>query len=99
MMQQEIRRNQQLLMDAQRMGQLLSTLDARPHIGPSKLGSLVETNRGTFFLAISMGQLAVDGEHYWVVSTASPVGQLLVGQAAGQGFVFNDVAYVINRVV
>ena len=98
MMQQEIARNQGLLGDAQRMEQLLAALDTRPHTGPSKLGSLIATNRGIFFLAISIGQLAVAGTSYWVVSTASPVGQLLVGREAGQAFVFNGVSYKINRV-
>ena len=98
MMQQEIGRNQRLLMDAQRMELLLASLDARPHSGPSKLGSLVATDRGTFFLAISIGQLALAGTSYWVVSTASPIGQLLLGREAGQAFTFNGVKYVIDHV-
>ncbi|WP_353129227.1 3-oxoacyl-ACP synthase [Parapedobacter pyrenivorans] len=98
MMQQEIARNQQLLMDALRMGQVLVALDARSHKGTAKLGSLVTTNHGTFFLAISIGQLIVGEANYWVVSTASPIGQQLVGREAGQEFTFNGVTYAIGHV-
>jgi len=98
MMQQEIARHQQLLTDAERMGQLLASLDARPHSGPAKLGSLVETNHGTFFLAISVGRLEVGGNTYWVVSTASPIGSRLVGVQAGSRFSFNHTEYTIKQV-
>lgn len=98
MMQQEIARHQQLLMDAERMGQVLASLDARPHSGPAKLGSLIETNHGTFFLAISAGRLEVGGNTYWVVSTASPIGSRLVGLQAGSRFSFNHMEYAIKQV-
>lgn len=98
MMQQEIARHQQLLADAERMNQVLTSLDARPQSGPAKLGSLIETNRGTFFLAISAGRLEVNGNTYWAVSTASPIGSLLVGMQAGSLFTFNNMEYVIKQV-
>ncbi len=98
MMQQEIARHQQLLADAERMGQVLVSLDARPQSGPVRLGSLVETNRGTFFLAISAGRLEVDGNTYWVVSTASPIGNRLVDMQAGSRFSFNNMEYTVKQV-
>ncbi|MFC7526804.1 3-oxoacyl-ACP synthase [Parapedobacter sp. GCM10030251] len=98
MMQQEIARHQQLLADAERMAQVLASLDARPHSGPAKLGSLIETDRGTFFLAVSAGRLDMEGNAYWAVSTASPIGSRLVGLQAGDRFSFNQVTYVITQV-
>ncbi len=98
MMQQEISRHQQLLADAQRMEQVLASVDARAQAGPAKLGSLMETNRGTFFLAVSVGQIAVDGQPYWVVSTAAPVGRQLLGKVAGDRFAFNGLDYAIVHV-
>ena len=95
MMQQEIARHQQLLTDAERMRQVLATLDIRPRSDTAKLGSLVETDRGTFFLAISAGRLEVDNHPYWVVSTASPIGSRLVGLRVGDRFSFNQIAYTI----
>jgi len=98
MMQQEIARHQQLLTDAERTRHVLASLDARPHSGPAKLGSLIETNQGTFFLAISAGRLEVEGNTYWVVSTASPIGSRLIGLQAGSHFSFNRITYAINQI-
>ncbi|MGK6352059.1 3-oxoacyl-ACP synthase [Parapedobacter sp. DT-150] len=99
MMQQEIGRHQQLLAEAQRMAQVLAALNARPQTGPAKLGSLVETSRGTFFLAISAGRLDIGGQAFWAVSTASPMGHQLIGVEAGDHVVFNNLEYVIHQVV
>src|SRR5690606_40583456 len=74
MMQQELNRHQQLLADAQRMEQVLTNLDIRIDDGPAKLGSLISTSHGSFFIAISIGQLQIDGTSYWVISPASPLG-------------------------
>lgn len=99
MMQQEIARHQQLLADAERMEQVLISLDVRPQSGPAKLGSLIETNRGIFFLAVSVGRIDVEGRAYWVVSTASPIGSRLVGMQAESRFTFNHMEYVIKQVM
>ena len=98
MMQQEIARHQQLLTDAERMRQVLATLDIRQLSNTAKLGSLVETNRGTFFLAISAGRLEVDNTPYWIVSTASPIGSRLIGLRAGDQFSFNHMEYTIKHI-
>ena len=98
MMQQEISRHQQLLAGARQMAQMLANININDHVGPAKLGSVVETNNGVFFLAISAGQLHVQGKTYFAVSTASPVGQLMLGKTAGQQFVFNKVEYHITNI-
>ncbi len=95
MMQQEISRHRQLLADAQQMEQVLTNIDIHHHAGPARLGSLVETNNGRFFLAISAGQLDVQGTTYFAISAASPIGQLILGKAPGQQFVFNRIDYQI----
>lgn len=98
MMQQELNRHGQLLADAERMGQVLDNLDIRPYLGPAKLGSLVETDRGSFFLAIGIGQLRIEGVLYWVISPASPLGQRFIGVDVGEQVTFNDTTYRINNV-
>jgi len=48
-----------------------------------KLGSLVTTDTGIYFLSISAGELIVEGKQYYAVSTSSPIGTLLLGKKAG----------------
>lgn len=95
MMQQELNRHQQLLAEAQRMEQVLNNLDVRVEGGPAKLGSLVATSNGMFFIAVSVGQLQIDGIPYWVISPVSPLGQLLIGIEAGQQIHLNGKMYQI----
>src|SRR5690606_37884706 len=98
MVQQELNRHRQLLADAERMEQVLDRLDIRPHTGPAKPGCLIETDRGTFFLAIGVGQLHIDGNSFWAISPASPLGQRFIGLNAGDHVTLNNVAYGINSV-
>ncbi|SFC26605.1 hypothetical protein SAMN05421747_10779 [Parapedobacter composti] len=98
MMQQELNRHQQLLADARRMAQVLAGLDVRAHHGPAKLGSLVETNHGLFFLAVNVGQLIIGGKTYRVISPVSPLGQRFIGSKAGDELVFNGMNYRIVNV-
>ena len=62
------------------------------------IGSTVKTNRGTYFLAAGLGKIIVDAEDVYVISTASPIGQLLVGKKVGEEIVFNGVSQRILAV-
>ncbi len=62
-------------------------------------GSLVFTNNGIFYVAISAGQLKVDGATYIAISAASPIGTNFMGQTAGYEFSFNGKKYKIEKVV
>ncbi|MCC3152611.1 3-oxoacyl-ACP synthase [Hymenobacter sp. BT770] len=52
-------------------------------------GALVTTSLGRFYIGISAGKLAVEGEEYFAVSGAAPVAVALKGLRAGQEVVFN----------
>ena len=99
MMQQELNRHHQLLVDAKRMEQVLDTLNIHVDDGPAKLGSVVTTTNGIFFLAISLGQVEVDGTPYWVISPASPLGQRLIGLKVDQQVTFGDTVYQITHII
>ena len=54
------------------------------------LGSLVVTDKGNYYLAISMGKIAIDSIDYYAVSTNSPIGMQLLGKSEGDSISFND---------
>lgn len=64
----------------------------------ASLGSLIETNIGSYFLAISLGQLKVRDKVYFVVSPSSPIGRKLVGKKVGDKILFNGKELEINCV-
>lgn len=62
-------------------------------------GSAVKTNQGSFYLAISAGQFIIDGETYFAISPASPIGQKLMGLRPQDTFIFNQKPYIIKEVI
>ena len=99
MAQQETNRNLAQLNEANKLMVSLNQIGVRPSAGIADLGSLVETNNGTFYLSISAGQLKLDGQTYYAVSPASPVGMQLKGKKAGNSFNLNGKDYKISSVV
>lgn len=60
-------------------------------------GSLVETNKGFFLIASSIGKIAVDNKTVFVISNKSPLAQQLIGLTINAGFTFNSVNYQIIK--
>lgn len=64
-----------------------------------RLGSVVETDKKKFYLAISVGQLVVENQTYYGVAAASPIGKLLIGKRVGDEITFNNITYSIKNVL
>ena len=62
------------------------------------LGSLVITNNGNFYIAVSLGKIEINRTTYFAISTLSPIGKLLMGLKANDAFSFNGKNYVIGEV-
>ncbi len=99
MMQQEITQNQGRLNE---LNQLKATLK---HITPTQKGavalpgSIVYTNNGNFYVAISAGPLKAEGTSFYAISAASPIGSKLIGQTAGYSFDLNGKKFTVGEVV
>jgi transcription elongation GreA/GreB family factor len=50
---------------------------------------VIVTNTASYFLGIGLGKISVEGETVFAISTASPIGQLLLNKTAGEEIVFN----------
>ncbi len=98
MMQQETDRNQGLLNEANKLMVALSRVNYNTTSTTADAGSLVTTNNGSFFVAISAGSLTVDGKVFFVVSPASPIGAKLAGRKAGDEFSLNGRDYRIESI-
>lgn len=61
-----------------------------------RLGSLIITNKGNYFLATSVGIVQIDNKDFYVVSTSSPIGQLLLGKKKGMSIFFNNEIKIID---
>jgi transcription elongation GreA/GreB family factor len=80
---------------------LKSALDLiNPKLTSTKIvpGSLVITDKNKFYISISAGELAIDGEKYFAISPQSPIGQILIGKIEGQEVSFNKQLFKILQV-
>ncbi|WP_312189432.1 3-oxoacyl-ACP synthase [Sphingobacterium sp.] len=94
MIQQDINRYQKQLVEAKKDLQQLISIEST--IGDDtpdfiRLGSLIQTSTGLYLIAISIGALKVRDTNVFVISPASPIGQLLIGKKIGDSFIFNKL--------
>ena len=61
-------------------------------------GSLVVTNQGTYFIALSMGAVKLNDNNYFVVSPTSPVAIAFKGLKLGDTATFNGRSFVVEEV-
>jgi transcription elongation GreA/GreB family factor len=61
-------------------------------------GSLIETDKGYFFMAGSVGKLTVDDQTVFVISNRSPIALKLMGLNEKDTVSFNDVFYTVIAV-
>jgi len=99
MMQQETDRNLGQLNEANKLKVALNSIGTGALTATAEAGSVVYTNNGNFYLAISAGSLIVDGIVYFAVSPASPIGSKLKEQKKGGEFILNGKTYKIGRII
>ncbi|MGJ1387631.1 hypothetical protein ACR782_15635 [Sphingobacterium spiritivorum] len=97
MIQQDINRLQQQRAEVIRELDIINKIEQEgTEVG--KLGALVVTDRFTYFVATSLGQLVIKGNKYAVVSAQSPIGKQLIGKEKGQDFEFNGIRQTIKGI-
>lgn len=90
MLHLEMEKASQQFKAAQQMKETLDRTEIQHISGKIKLGSMVITDQGTYFIAISAGQLTVDKKQYYAISPASPIGQLLMGKEQDETIIFGS---------
>lgn len=98
MLQLEMEKAGQQLASIQQMKETLAKVDVIKESNTASLGALIETNQGTYFLSISVGQLAVAGSHFFAISVSSPIGKLLLGKKEGEKVLWNGKEIRIQKV-
>lgn len=98
MMQTEVEKIQRQLSEAHLVGNRLAQIDVEQENTIVAPGSLIETDQGTYFMAIGMGKIPLDGSVYYGISTDSPIGQIMLYKTAGDDFYFNEKRGTILRI-
>ena len=97
MLQQEINNLQIQLNEHLKSQQILKNINPITHKIVT-LGSLVETEKGMFFIAISLGELSFNQEKIFVISAESPLAKAMNGKKTGKSFVVNNLQQTIKNI-
>jgi LPS O-antigen subunit length determinant protein (WzzB/FepE family) len=87
MAQQETNRNMAQLTEANKLKIALNSITTSGVTNRVENGSIVTTNNGNFYIAISAGVLTVNGDSYFAISPASPIGLKMRGLQAGMNLI------------
>ena len=90
MLQLEMEKAGQQLASINQMKEIIKRVAIETTSGVVCLGSLVVTDKGNYYLAISMGKIVIDSIPYYAVSINSPIGNQLLGKCEGDSISFND---------
>ena len=99
MMQIEIEKNEVLLNQTAKQRKELARIDVSKDFNKVAFGSLVETDKGTYFISIGIGKIQIDDQICYAISLASPIGGLLKDKAVGDEVQFQGRTFVIKAIV
>ena len=98
MLQQEINNLQIQLNEHLKSQKILKNINPNPHKVVS-LGSWVETDKGKFFIAISLGEILFNREKIFVLSAESPLAKAMNGKKVGDVFLINNSPQTITNIL
>lgn len=90
MLQLEMEKIGEQLKHMESMKSVLKSLNIEQQSGKVALGSLIITDKLTYFLSSSIGQIDLNNKNYFAVSTHSPIGKQLLGKQVGEQISFNN---------
>ena len=78
---------------------LIRKIDITVESDYARLGSLIYTNLGVYFISISIGEVTFQDENYYCIALHSPIGNLLSGKIAGERFSINQREFIIKQIL
>jgi hypothetical protein len=99
MLQLEMEKAGQQLEGIRQMKTILAKVNTSKVSEKAHLGSIIITNKRSYFLCISAGQFVVENRIYFAVSVASPIGKLLLGTSENKVFSFSGVSYKVQEIM
>ncbi|MDZ4665232.1 MAG: hypothetical protein SGJ15_10175 [Bacteroidota bacterium] len=85
------------LLEWENQSNLLLKIDIQKQSEAVVLGSLIETNKGYFFIATNIGKITVEENDVMVISLHSPLGEQFQKFKEGDQFEFNKIQYQILK--
>lgn len=97
MAQLETEKLSKQLAEALKLEQVISQINPEVEHKFVGLGSLITTNNGSFYISVSLGKIGLSDKTYFAISSASPIGKLLLTKKDKDSFSFNGKNYIIKN--
>lgn len=98
MMQLEQEKLSKQLIELQSQYTELEKIDVSTNRQTATKGSLIETDKGWFFIGIGLGKLLIENQIVFAVSEQSPIGKYLLENKINSGLDFNGISYKVKSV-
>lgn len=99
MLQLEREKAGQQLAEVEKLKEALSKIDVTKSSQIIGLGSIVFTSQANYFIGISAGQLEVETDKFFAISSNTPIGLLLMGKIIGDEIVFREQRFVVEELL
>ena len=99
LMQLEINKHEAQLIKWLELKAEVSKINLQKNFTQVGFGSLVKTNRETYFFSVALGKINIDNETYYLISLASPIGKSFYEKEKGDSITFRNREYIIENIV
>lgn len=97
MLQQEINNLQRQLNEVLNQQAVLQKITSDPS-EKVQSGALVKTDKGLFYVAVSMGEIIFENQKIMTVSAESPLVKIMYNKKAGENFIVNTIYQTIENI-
>lgn len=97
MLQQEINNLQRQLNEALNQQAVLQKITSDPSEKVQN-GALVKTNKGLFYISVSLGEIVFENQKIMTVSAESPLVKMMYGKKTGDSFTINNMDQQIENI-
>ncbi|SFU27593.1 hypothetical protein SAMN05216480_101232 [Pustulibacterium marinum] len=63
-----------------------------------RLGSLLETSNGIYFIAVSLGLVKIENHQVFAISSGAPIAKEFIGKTAGETVSFRNTSITIQTI-
>jgi len=99
MLQLEREKIGQQLAEIQKQFQTINKINLTTEHSIVALGSVVYTSQSNYFIAVSIGEVKIENQHFFAISPATPIGELLLSKVEEDSFTFRNQKIKILKIL
>ena len=95
----EMEKNGKVFAETNKLKKVLGQLNPEKSCNQIELGAIVKTNKGNYYLSVSLGKIELEEGVFYALSPVSPLAKRMLGLKKGDIFIFNKNKFEITNVI